>query len=148
MVSRSPLHSLWGLYGIPVKVIAWRTRKSFLADNLAGRAAELAFYFLFALFPTLFSASAIFGLIARSASHFYENLLGYLSLVIPTEALGSILKIFHETTAASTSGKFTFGLIATIWSASVGISAIQDTLNAIRCRKHVPISRLALQPLE
>jgi membrane protein len=39
--------------------------------------------------------------------------------------------IFHETTAASTSGKFTFGLIATIWSASVGISAIQDTLNAV-----------------
>jgi hypothetical protein len=47
------------------------------------------------------------------------------------EALGSIMKIFRETTEASGSGKITFGLIATIWSASVGISAIQDILNAV-----------------
>jgi membrane protein len=130
MVSRSPLHSLWGLHGTGVGVIAKRTWESLLADNLLGRAAELAFYFFFALFPTLFSASSILGLIAQSASHIYEQLLGYLSLVMPMEALGSVMKIFRETTEASGSGKVTFGLIATIWSASVGISAIQDTLNA------------------
>jgi hypothetical protein len=50
---------------------------------------------------------------------------------MPMEALGSVMKIFRETTEASGSGKLTFGLIATIWSASVGISAIQDTLNAV-----------------
>jgi membrane protein len=42
-----------------------------------------------------------------------------------------VLSTFNETTAAATSGKVTFGLIAAIWSASVGISAIQDTLNAV-----------------
>jgi uncharacterized BrkB/YihY/UPF0761 family membrane protein len=42
-----------------------------------------------------------------------------------------VLETFNETTAAATSGKLTFGLIATIWSASVGISAIQDTLNIV-----------------
>jgi membrane protein len=128
MVSRSPLHTLWGLHGTAISVIAKRTWRSVFADNLLGRAAELGFYFLFALFPTLFSASSILGLIARSASHIYEDLLGYLSLVMPMEALGSVMKIFSETTEASGSGKITFGLIATIWSASVGISAIQDTL--------------------
>ena len=116
---------------MPISFIARRTWKSFLADNLLGRSAELGFYFFFALFPILFSASSILGLIARSASHIYERLLGYLSLVMPMEALGSVMKIFHETTEASSSGKVTFGLIATIWSASVGISAIQDTLNAV-----------------
>jgi membrane protein len=50
---------------------------------------------------------------------------------MPVDALGSVMKIFRETTEASGSGKVTFGLIATIWSASVGISAIQDTLNAV-----------------
>src|SRR5215471_4770377 len=94
LVSLSPLYSLWGLQGTPISVIARRTWKSFLADNLLGRAAELGFYFLFALFPTLFSASSILGLIAQSASHFYEALLGYLSLVMPMEALGSVMKVF------------------------------------------------------
>ena len=112
-------------------IVAKRTRKSLFADRLFGRAAELGFYFLFALFPTLFSASSILGLAARSADQFYDKLLNYLALVIPTSALGTVLETFNETTAAATPGKVTFGLIAAIWSASVGISAIQDTLNVV-----------------
>ncbi len=83
------------------------------------------------MFPTLLCASSILGLAARSAYQFYDKLLDYLAVVIPTAALGMVLSTFNETTAAATSGKLTFGLIAAIWSASVGISAIQDTLNAV-----------------
>jgi membrane protein len=101
------------------------------ADRIFGRAAELGFYFLFALFPTLFSASSILGLAARSAHQFYDRLLDYLALVLPTAALGAVLKTFNETTASASSGKLTFGLIAAIWSASVGISAVQDTLDDV-----------------
>jgi membrane protein len=130
-VSRSPLRSLWNLQGVPVGIVAIRTWKSILTDRLFGRAAELGFYFLFALFPTLFCASSILGLAARSADQFYDQLLNYLALVIPTSALGAVLETFNETTAAATPGKLTFGLIAAIWSASVGISAIQDSLNEV-----------------
>jgi membrane protein len=125
------LHSLWNLQGIPLGTVAKRTWKSFLADNLLGRAAELGFYFLFALFPTLFSASSLLGLAARSASTIYFDLLRYLALVIPTSALGTVLVTFNETTAAASSGKLTFGLIASIWSASVGISGVQEALNTV-----------------
>jgi membrane protein len=38
---------------------------------------------------------------------------------------------FNETTAAASSGKLTFGLIASIWSASVGISGVQEALNTV-----------------
>ena len=72
-------------------VVAIRTWKSILTDRLFGRAAELGFYFLFALFPTLFCASSILGLAARSANQFYDKLLNYLALVIPTSALGTVL---------------------------------------------------------
>jgi membrane protein len=112
-------------------IVAKRTWKSLLADNLFGRSAELGFYFLFALFPTLFSASSLLGLGARSAPTIYDDLLRYLALVIPTSALGTVLATFNETAAASSSGKLTFGLIASVWSASVGISAIQDALNTV-----------------
>jgi membrane protein len=131
IVSRSPLESLWNLQGVPVRVVASRTWKAVNADRLFGHAAELGFYFLFALFPTLFCASSILGLAARSAHQFYDKLLDYLALVIPTSALGTVLNTFNETTTAASSGKATLGLIAAIWSASVGISAIQDTLNIV-----------------
>jgi membrane protein len=130
-VSDSSLHSLWDLQGVPIRVVAARTWTSLIADRLFGHAAELGFYFLFALFPTLFSASSILGLAARSAHQIYDRLLDYLAVLIPTAALGTVLKTFNQTAEASTSGKLTFGLVAAIWSASVGISAIQDTLNAV-----------------
>ena len=130
-VSTSPLHSLWDLQGIPPWDIARRTFKAFLADNLVGRAAELGFYFLFALFPTLVSASSMLGLAARSASHIYTLLLAYLRFVIPPSALGIVLDTFNQTTVSATRGKITFGLAAALWSASVGFSAIQDTLNIV-----------------
>jgi membrane protein len=131
IVSRSPLESLWDLQGVPARVVAGRTWKAVNADRLFGHAAELGFYFLFALFPTLFCASSILGLAAQSAHEVYARLLDYLALVIPTSALGTVLNTFNETTAASSTGKVTLGLIAAIWSASVGISAIQDTLNIV-----------------
>ncbi|MBB5056870.1 membrane protein [Granulicella aggregans] len=131
IVSASPIGSLWDLQGTPLFTVVKRTAKSFLADNLLGRAAELGFYFLFALFPTLVSASSLLGLAARSASHIYSTLLAYLSVVIPPSAMGIVLETFNQTTAASSTGKVTFGLVAAIWSASVGFSAIQDTLNLV-----------------
>jgi membrane protein len=39
-----------------------------LDDNLVGRAAELDFFFIFALFPSLFTATAILGLAAKYES--------------------------------------------------------------------------------
>jgi membrane protein len=125
------LRSLWNLQGVPVRVLAVRTWRSLLADRIFGHSAELGFYFLFALFPALFCASSILGLAARSADRIYDRLLDYLALVIPTSALGTIIDTFNQTTAASTPGKLTFGLVVALWSASVGISAIQDTLNAV-----------------
>src|SRR6185437_16529922 len=125
------LRSLWDLQGAPVRVIAARTWTNLLADNILGRAAELGFYFIFALFPTLFCASSVLGLAARSASIIYDKLLHYLSIVIPHAAMGMVLATFNETTAAATSGKLTFGVVAALWSASVGFSAIQDSLNVV-----------------
>jgi membrane protein len=123
--------NLWKLQHVPVRALAKRTWSSMIADRLFGHAAELGFYFLFSLFPTLLSASSILGLAARSAHQFYDRILHYLALLIPSAAFGTVLETFNQTAAASTSRKLTFGLIAAIWSASVGISAIQDTLNAV-----------------
>jgi membrane protein len=91
----------------------------------------LAFYFLFSLFPTLFSATAILGFAARSPNLIYDRLLHYLTFAVPTAALSVVLGTFSETTPVAARGTLTLGVIAAIWSASVGVSAIQDTLNVV-----------------
>jgi membrane protein len=130
-VSSSPVDSLWRLEGVSLRAVVVRIWKSVIADRLFGHAAELGFYFLFSLFPTLFCAGSILGLAAQSAHVIYLRLLDYLALVIPTTALATVLSTFNQTAAAASTGKVTFGLIAALWSASVGVSAIQDTLNLV-----------------
>jgi membrane protein len=147
-VSRSPLKSMWDLQGVPFKVILKNTWDSMFDDNLLGRAAELGFYFLFALFPTLLTACAVLGLAARSAAHIYEHLLQYLSIVVPPSALGTVLEAFNQTAAAASTGKITFGLVAALWSASVGFSAIQGTLNVVyRVKETRPYWRARLSAI-
>jgi membrane protein len=130
-VSLRPLRSLWDLQGIPVHIIAARTWKSLLNDNLFGSAAELGYWFLFALFPTLVSASSIIGLAARHAAANYELLLHYMALVIPPSAYGIVFETFNQITAESSGRKVTFGLAAGLWAASAGFSAIQDSMNSV-----------------
>jgi membrane protein len=147
-VSHSPLQSLWNLEGVPPRIIAKNTWNAMFDDNLLGRSAELGFYFLFALFPTLLTACSILGLAARSAVLIYQNLLQYLSIVVPQGALGTVLEAFNQTTAASSGGKLTFGLVAALWSASVGFTAIQATLNVVyRVKETRPYWKLRLSAI-
>lgn len=128
---RSCFGPSWNLRGIRIRLLVERTWGAVIADRLLGHAAELGFYFLFALFPTLFCASSILGLILQSGHSIHFRLLNYLALVVPASALGLVLNTFYEMVNAATTGKVTFGSIAAIWSASAGISSIQDTLNAV-----------------
>jgi membrane protein len=130
-VSWRPLRNLWDLQGIPVRVIAHRTWNSLLNDNVFGSAAELGYWFLFALFPTLVSASSIVGLAARHASQNYDRLLHYMALVIPPSAYGIVFQTFNQITASSNGRKVTLGLAVALWAASAGFSAIQDSMNAV-----------------
>ncbi len=130
-VARSPLHDLWDFQGASSKLVWKRTFQAMLSDNLLSRAAEMGYYFLFALFPTLVCASSLLGLIARRATDIYLSLLHYLALVVPSGAYAMVIETFNQTTAAATTGKVTLGLVAALWSASVGFTAIQDGMNTV-----------------
>ncbi len=130
-VAGSPLRSMWDFEGASVVLVGKRTFRAILSDDLLSRAAEMGYYFLFALFPTLVSASSILGLAARQASHIYDKLLHYLALVVPGGAYSMVIDTFNQTAAAATTGKITIGLVAAIWSASVGFASIQDGMNTV-----------------
>jgi membrane protein len=127
LVAHSPLHNLWDFQGVSAVLVWKRTFRAILSDDLLSRAAEMGYYFL----PTLVSASSILGLAARQASHIYDKLLHYLALVVPGGAYTMVIETFNQTAAHATTGKITIGLVAAIWSASVGFAAIQDGMNTV-----------------
>ena len=130
-VSHSELGSLWNFEGTPVWVVLKRTAKAFIEDDLLSRAAELGFYFLFALFPLLICASSVVGLAARNTSAFYDRLLHSFAMVVPASAYQLVISTFNETAQASSGSKAILGFVLGLWSASMGFAAIQDTLNLV-----------------
>ena len=94
-----------------------------------GRAAQLSYFFLFSLFPLLFFLTALFGLLAAGAE-LREGMFNYLGAVVPPSAYALINDTLEEILQESSRAKLSFGLIATIWTASYGFGAVISTLNA------------------
>lgn len=130
-VQHSPLFSMWDLHGVPLKVVMKGTWEGINDDNLFGRASQLAYAFFSALFPALIAMSSLMGLFAKSSSEIYYALLTRIGRLIPPSAFTLVMETFKQTTSASTTGKVTLGVLVALFSASVGISAIQDTLNTV-----------------
>ncbi len=130
-VQHTPLSSMWDLQGVPLKEVGKRTWQGIDEDNLFGRASQLAYSFFSAIFPALIAMSSLMGLVAQSSSHLYLQLLNRIGQLIPPTAFALVTQTFQQTTSASSGGKVTFGLLFALFSASVGVSAIQDTLNAV-----------------
>ena len=98
-------------------------------DAIFGRAAQLSYYFLLALFPLLLVLINVLGYMAQEGTVFREKLLSYLAAVMPRSALALVRTTLDEISASSGSGKVSFGLLAALWAASNGMGAISDTLN-------------------
>jgi len=104
--------------------------RSFDAD-IFSRAAQVAFYFSFALFPLLYFLVSIFGLLLESSDGLRNELFSSLRQVMPFAVFDLVKKTVEEIVANSTGGKATLGLAVTLWSASAGVDAIRTSLNAI-----------------
>lgn len=114
-------------------------------DDIVNRAAELAYYFLFALFPALIFISAMFGMFASTKTQANIELMLYLGKVIPPGAFGMVEAAFSSTTRASDSGKLLFGALVALWSATYGMSSAQNILNVVyRVRETRPYWRAKL----
>src|SRR3954470_10324435 len=103
-------------------------KEAFLEDNCLGMAAQLAYYFFFALFPALLMLIAI-------ASYFpYHTLVNDLFKTLggfaPPEVLTIITDQLGKIAKGEQGGLFTLGMLTTIWSTSSAMTAIIDTLNA------------------
>jgi membrane protein len=121
--------SLWKLGGLSWLQLAKRVWHEIEEDKVFGRAAELSYYFLLALFPFLIFLTSVIGLVVGSGTGTRHMLFNYLARIMPPSAFQLIDSTMYEVSAASSGGKLSFGLLAALWAASNGLTAITDSLN-------------------
>lgn len=132
------LESIWKLGGLTLSQLARRVVHGIQEDDLFGRASELAYNFLLALFPLLLFVLTLVGLFASRSSELQSSLLAYFGDFVPPSAFQLLKTITIEMAANATKGKLTFGIVLTLWFASSGTSSMISTLDAVY---HVPESR-------
>lgn len=114
------------LGGLTLNELALKTWRAIRKHNCLGRAAELAFYFLLALFPLLI---VLLNLISFMPP-VQETILFWLSRLMPADA-NRIVEIWVQNVFANRSGGLvSFGLLFSLWAAATGMSALIAALNS------------------
>ena len=101
--------------------------EAFFKDNCLGMAAQLAYYFFFALFPALLFLLAV-------ASYFplerlVDDIVARMSGFAPPEVIAIITDQITKISRGESGGLLTFGMLVTVWSSSAAMTAIIDTVN-------------------
>ncbi len=121
--------SLWKFGGLSAKDLAKRVWKEIQEDDVFGRAAQLSYYFLLALFPLLIFLTSVIGLLLGAETDLSQYLFNYLAQVMPPAAFQLIDSTMREVSSASSGNKVSFGILAALWAASNGMGAITEALN-------------------
>jgi len=119
------------LFEFPWKEFLFKCYRKALDADLLSRSAQVAFYFAFSLFPLLFFLVSLFGLILDSTEGLQREMFAYLRQIMPATAFDLVQRTVQEVVETSSTGKLTFGLLLTLWSASAGIDSIRNALNAV-----------------
>ena len=99
--------------------------------DIFGRSAQVAFYFSFAIFPLVYFLISAFGLMIGTSGGLKGELFSYLEQILPGIAFELVRKTAEEIITNSSGSKLTLGLAVTLWSASAGVDALRNALNAV-----------------
>ena len=121
---------VWHLGGLNLTELARRIWYEVRKDDVAGRAAQLSYYFFLSLFPLLICATAIVGRVLGSDRALYEKLLESLSNVMPDSAFGIVRNTLNDIISRPGRGGISIGLVLALWTGSSGMLALIQGLNA------------------
>lgn len=131
-IRRNPtlVPSLWSRGGLTWKELGLRLWRQIWEDEVLGRCAELAYFFLFSIFPLLLFLTALLGYLAEANPALRLDLLAYLARISPSD---EVTALFHNTlteiTLGRTGTKLSLSLLAAVWVASSGMLAAGRNLN-------------------
>lgn len=123
--------SPWKLGGLTRKQLAKTVWREMLVDDVLDHAAQLAYFYLFAIFPLGIFLSALIGLFAGAHSQLAHRLTSEILQVVPPSAGELVRETIHQSMVRSGSVKLAFGILLSLLSASSGMAAMMDTLNTV-----------------
>jgi membrane protein len=124
------VESIWKLGGLTPRQLTRQVAIEVVHDDLLGRASELAYNFLLAVFPFMLFLLALFGLFASHAQLLTTRLLFYFADLLPPMAYDLFSKTIDELATNRHGSKLTFGIVLALWFASGGMTSMISTLNA------------------
>ncbi|HEX4073976.1 MAG TPA: YihY/virulence factor BrkB family protein [Candidatus Acidoferrales bacterium] len=127
--ARTKPQSAWKLAGLSVRQLAGNVFRDVTAHNFFGRASELAFDFLFALFPLLLFMLTLIGLFTSGSAELQGDLLAFFSDFLPRTAFALLNTTAMELASHASNGKLTAGILFALWFASGGVSSMISALN-------------------
>lgn len=129
VTSSFPAYNPWKLGGLSIAELGRRLWRQSLQDELLGRAAQLAYYALLALFPALIFLTALMGLF--SVQSYMPELMNYLRNVLPADALSMVNRFLSQIAEGSGANLLSLGALGALWASSSGVTAIMDALNVV-----------------
>ena len=93
--------------------------------DITGLGAQLAFFFLLSIFPLLIFMVTLLPYLNLSE----EQVFGFVEDIAPAEIYSLIETTLFEIMASQNTGLLSFGILGTIWSASLGMNALIKSLN-------------------
>jgi len=115
------------LWNLSLWQVLKKLGKRFQDNAATDRAAQLAYYFVFALFPFLFMLVTLAAYLPVKDT--LNQLLSRLDPLMPDEAMNIIRGQLTSLISRQRPRFFTFGLVLAIWSASRGVDALRTSLN-------------------
>ena len=115
------------LGGLHLPELIKRVSKGVYDHNTIGQAAQLAYYFLFALFPFVLFLTTLLGFLP--VTDFLGSILSLLSNLMPAEALTLVQENIHTLVTQQRTGLLSLGILMALWTSSSAIVAIMDNLN-------------------
>ena len=116
---------------LPLKSFFTKLYEKAFEDDIFSRAAQVAFYFSFAIFPLLLFFVSLVGIFLGAAENFKLELFFYIKQIMPASAYSLVRDTIEETTQNSSGGKLTIGILIALWAASAGIDSLRLALNSV-----------------
>ena len=129
LTSNSEAFNPWKLGGLSWTELARRLWHEIQEDELLGRAAQLSYYVLLALFPALIVLTALMGLF--SVQSYMPELMSYLRNVLPGDALSMVERFLEQVAKGSGANILSVGGLGALWASSSGVTAIMEALNVV-----------------
>lgn len=124
---RHDLKQIADLGGLSLKELGKRVWNEMGNDDVSAYAAQLAYYFLFSLFPFLLFLAALIGYLP--IPDLMTRIFSALESFLPREAMSLVQDNVVEVVTSRKGGLLSVGAILALWGATGAMSAIMTSLN-------------------